>query len=159
VHRVRAVPRRYGSAVKFETSVRIERSVDEVFDYVSDPRNFPAWNSAVQSVRETAPGREGVGATYSMVRELPSGRAENDLEVLALRRPTEFDIRTTSGPTPFTYRYRFSTEKASTLLELSAEVELSGIAGALGPLASRAVRRGVDSNFADLKRILETDSG
>jgi hypothetical protein len=94
-----------------------------------------------------------------MVRELPSGRAENDLEVLALRRPTEFDIRTTSGPTPFTYRYRFSTEGAATVLELGAEVELGGIAGALGPLASRAVKRGVDSNFADLKRILEADSG
>jgi hypothetical protein len=40
-------------------------------------------------------------------------------------------------------------------MELTAEVELSGIAGALGPLASRGVKRGVDSNFADLKRILE----
>jgi hypothetical protein len=34
-------------------------------------------------------------------------------------------------------------------------VELGGLVGALGPLASRAVKRGVDSNFADLKRILE----
>ena len=40
-------------------------------------------------------------------------------------------------------------------MELAAEVELGGVAGALGPLASRAVKRGVDSNFADLKRILE----
>jgi hypothetical protein len=40
-------------------------------------------------------------------------------------------------------------------VELSAEVELSGIAGALGPLGARVVKRGVDSNFADLKRILE----
>jgi uncharacterized protein YndB with AHSA1/START domain len=159
VHRGRAVPRRYGSAVKFETSVRIERPVDEVFDYVSDPRNFPAWNSAVRSVRETAPGREGVGATFVMERDLPGGRAQNELEIVDWDRPAAFAIRTTSGPTPFRYRYRFSTEGAATLLELSAEVELSGIAGALGPLASRGVRRGVDSNFADLKRILEAGSG
>jgi uncharacterized protein YndB with AHSA1/START domain len=145
--------------VNFETSVRIERPVDEVFDYVSDPRNFPAWNSAVRTVRETTPGTDGVGATYSMVRELPGGRAENDLEVLVLRRPTEFDIRATSGPTPFVYRYRFADEGGATLMELAAEVELGGIAGALGPLASRGVKRGVDSNFAELKRILEADSG
>jgi uncharacterized protein YndB with AHSA1/START domain len=159
VHWVLAIPRRYGSAVNFETSVRIERPVNDVFDYVSDPRNFPRWNSAVQSVRETAPGREGVGATYVMERDLPGGRAENELEIVDLDRPAAFAIRTTSGPTPFTYRYRFSTEGAATLLELNAEVELSGIAGALGPLASRGVKRGVDSNFADLKRILEADSG
>ena len=140
--------------MNFETSVKIERPVDEVFDYVSDPRNFPDWNSAVQAVRQTSPRTDGA-ATYSMVRELPDGRAENDLEVLASRRPTEFDIRTTSGPTPFLYRYRFTDQAGTTLVELTAEVELGGLAGALGPLASRAVKRGVDSNFADLKRILE----
>ena len=145
--------------MKFENTLRIERPVDEVFDYVSDPRNFPRWNSAVHAVRQTSPGTDGVGATYSMVRELPGGRAENDLEILALRRPAEFDIRTTSGPTPFVYRYRFTHEAGTTRVELAAEVELGGFAGALGPLASRAVKRGVDSNFADLKRILEEAAG
>ena len=142
--------------MNFGTSVRIERPVAEVYDYVSDPRTFPRWNSAVQSVEQTSPGADGVGATYSMLRELPGGPAENDLEVLALERPTEFDIRTTSGPTPFTYRYRFTEDGEATVVELDAEVELGGVAGALGPIASRAVKRGVDSNFADLKRILES---
>jgi uncharacterized membrane protein len=39
--------------MEFETSVRIERAGDEVFGYVSDPRNFPRWNSAVQTVSVT----------------------------------------------------------------------------------------------------------
>jgi uncharacterized protein YndB with AHSA1/START domain len=141
--------------VNFKTSVRIERPVDEVFEYVADPRNFPRWNSAVQEVHQTSSGTDGAGATYSMVRELPDGRAENDLEVLAVQRPTKFDIQTTSGPTPFVYQYSFTDEGSATLVELTAEVELGGLAGALGPLASRVVKRGVDSNFADLKRILE----
>jgi carbon monoxide dehydrogenase subunit G len=142
--------------MNFETDVRIERPVEEVFDYVSDPVNFPRWNSAVQSVTKTAAGGEGLGATYLMERDLPGGEAENELEVIGSDRPDEFAIRTTSGPTPFTYRYRFSGQNGGTVVKLSAEVELSGLAGALGPLASRVVKRGVDSNFADLKRILET---
>jgi len=83
--------------VNFETSVKIERPVDEVFDYVSDPRNFPDWNSAVQAVRQTSPRTDGA-ATYSMVRELPDGRAENDLEVLASRRPSAVSQRAASLP-------------------------------------------------------------
>jgi carbon monoxide dehydrogenase subunit G len=142
--------------MNFETDVRIERPVEEVFDYVSDPANFPRWNSAVQSVTRTAAGGEGIGATYLMERDLPGGKAENALEVIGLDRPDEFAIRTTSGPTPFTYRYRFSRQNGGTVVNLSAEVELSGLAGALGPLGSRVVKRGVDSNFADLKRILES---
>ncbi len=141
----------------FETSVRIEQPVETVFDFVSDPTTFPRWNSAVQSVRETSPGADGIGATYRMERELPSGPAENDLEVVEINRPSLFVIRTTSGPTPFTYRYVLADEAGATLLQLAAEVELGGLAGALGPLASRVVKRGVDSNFADLKRILEAN--
>jgi uncharacterized protein YndB with AHSA1/START domain len=138
----------------FETAVRVERPAEEVFDYVSDPESFPHWNSAVQAVRRTS-GEGDVGSTYLMERELPGGPAENELEILALTRLTEFDLRTTSGPTPFTYRYRFVSEDGATEIQLAAEVELSGVAGALGPLATRAVKRGVDANFATLKGILE----
>ena len=140
--------------MNFKTAVTIERPVEEVFDYVSDPRNFPSWNSAVQAVNLTS-GQGEAGSIYLMERELPAGRAENGLEVVNRERPTAFTIRTTSGPTPFVYRYRFDSDGAAARVELSADVELSGIAGALGPLASRVVKRGADSNFADLKRILE----
>ncbi len=140
--------------IEFETSVRIDRPAEEVFDYVSNAENFPAWNSAVQSVRRTS-GEGDVGSTYLMERDLPSGRAENGLEILARTRPTEFALKTTSGPTPFTYRYRFVAADGATEVQLAAEVELGGLAGALGPLASRAVKRGVDANFASLKGILE----
>jgi uncharacterized protein YndB with AHSA1/START domain len=141
--------------MNFKTAVTIERPVEDVFDYISDPRNFPSWNSAVQAVNLTS-GQGEPGSTYLMERELPGGRAENGLEVVNRERPTAFTIRTTSGPTPFVYRYRFDSDGAAARVELSADVELSGIAGALGPLGSRVVKRGVDSNFADLKRILET---
>jgi uncharacterized protein YndB with AHSA1/START domain len=140
--------------VEFETEVRIERPIEAVYDYVSDPTTFPRWNSAVQAVRITS-GDGEPGSTYEMERELPGGPAENALEIVERVPQSEFVIRTTSGPTPFVYSYRFEGDGQATHMHLAATVELSGIAGALGPLAGRAVKRGVDSNFADLKRILE----
>jgi uncharacterized protein YndB with AHSA1/START domain len=141
--------------ISFETSVRVERPTEDVFDYVSDPLLFPRWNSAVQAVNHTSEVPGEVGSTYSMRRELPTGHVENDLEVLVRERPSEFVIRTTSGPTPFLYHYRFASEGDSTVVHLQASVELPRVAGVLGPLAARAVRRGVDANFAALQRILE----
>jgi uncharacterized protein YndB with AHSA1/START domain len=142
--------------IAFETSVRIKRPIEEVFSYVSDPLNFPRWNSAVEAVRKASAGANGVALTYSMERELPTGRAVNQLEVLASQRPREFAIRTTAGPTPFLYRYRFSAEEGETIVTLDAEVELPGAAALLPPIARRLVRNGVDVNFATLKQILET---
>jgi uncharacterized protein YndB with AHSA1/START domain len=141
--------------IAFETHVRIDRPIEEVFSYVSDPLNLPRWNSAVQAVRKTSAGENGVASRYSMQRELPTGRAVNELEVVASVRPSEFAIRTTAGPTPFLYRYRFSAENGETLVKLEAEVELPGAAAFLPQLARRAVKKGVDDNFRTLKQILE----
>ena len=141
--------------MKFETEVRIQRPIEDVFAYLSDPCNFPHWNSAVRAVRPTSAASTQVGAMYSMERELPSGSAENELEIVALERPREFTIRTTSGPTPFHYNYQLSADNGDTIVTLDAEVELEGAAAFAAPLARRAVKRGVDENLAALKQILE----
>jgi uncharacterized membrane protein len=141
--------------ITFETSVRVERPIEDVFDFVSDPTRFPLWNSAVQAVHGTSRKAGELGSTYSMDRELPTGQVENGLEVFAREPPNVFGIRTTSGPTPFVYRYRFARDGADTVVHLDASVELPGAAAVLGRLAARAVRRGVDANFAALKRTLE----
>jgi uncharacterized protein YndB with AHSA1/START domain len=143
--------------IRFETSVQIARPVEEVFAYVSEPENFSRWNSAVRTVRRTM-GEGEVGSTFTMVRDLPGGRAENELEITVLDRPATFAIRTVSGPTPFVYRYAFSDGAGVTLLALDAQVELSGIGELLGPLARRAVKTGVDANLATLKDVFETRS-
>jgi Polyketide cyclase / dehydrase and lipid transport len=145
--------------ITFQTSVRIERPIEEVFAFVSDPLLFPRWNSAVQTVHQTSQERGAVGSTYSMQRQLPTGQVTNDLEVFVRETPTKFGIRTTSGPTPFRYRYRLaSTGAAGAIVQLDARVELSGVTSVLGPLAARGVRRGVDANLAALKDVLEASA-
>jgi ligand-binding SRPBCC domain-containing protein len=140
--------------ITFETGTRIERPIEEVFAFVSDPRNFPRWNSAVQAVGKSSAGESDVGATYLIERRLPIGRAVNELEV-ARERPREVAIRTTSGPTPFLYRYRFSAENGETVVQLDAAAELPDAAALVPQLARRAVKKGVDDNLATLKEILE----
>lgn len=141
--------------IAFETDVRIDRRIEDVFAYLSDPLNFPRWNSAVGTVSKTSAGENGAASIYSMERELPSGRAANDLEVVASEPPREFAIRTTAGPTPFLYRYELSAENGETVLSLDAEVELPGAAAFLPRLARRLVKKGVNDNLATLKQILE----
>ena len=141
--------------IAFETDVRINRRIEEVFAYVSDPLNFPRWNSAVQAMRQTSAGENGVASTYSLERELPTGRAVNELKIVASEPPRTFAIRTTAGPTPFLYRYRFTTENGETVIKLDAEVELLGAASFLRQLAGRLVRKGVNDNLARLKKLLE----
>jgi ligand-binding SRPBCC domain-containing protein len=141
--------------IAFNTTIEIERPIEQVFAYLSDPRNFPHWNSAVQAVRPTSQGSTGIGQAYSMERQLPSGRATNEIEIVTRDQPREFAIRTTTGPTPFLYRYRFAAQNGETVVRLDAEVELPAPAALLPGLARRGVKKGVDDNLATLKLILE----
>jgi carbon monoxide dehydrogenase subunit G len=140
----------------FQTSVRVERPIEEVFPFVSNPLLFPRWNSAVETVELTSGDTGRVGSRYSVQRRLPVGQVENELEIFSREHVSEFGIRTTSGPTPFRYLYRFISDGADTVIRLDADVELSGLASLLAPVAASAVRRGVDANLATLKRTLES---
>jgi uncharacterized protein YndB with AHSA1/START domain len=124
--------------INLKTSVRVPRPIEDVFAYVSNPTRFPEWNSAVREVR-------GSGSTYVMERDLPTGRAVNELEIVTLDPPAEFAIRTTTGPTPFLYRYRFSEDAGGTQLSFEAEIQLPRIAGP-------AIKRGIEANLATLVR-------
>jgi ligand-binding SRPBCC domain-containing protein len=141
--------------IAFETSIAIDCPIEQVFAYLSEPVNFPSWNSAVQVVRPTAAGAGEVGSTYSMERQLPTGPAINTLEIVTREHPHEVAIRTIEGPTPFLYRYRFLAEGDRTIIELDAQVELPSIARFMPQLAGRAVKHGVDDNLTTLKLILE----
>ena len=130
----------------FEISVAIARPRAEVFAFVADPTRFPLWNSAVTSVEPTSD--DG----FVMRRRLPTGQAENRLEIIACEPPAAFAVRTTSGPTPFTYRYRFIEADGATTVTLAGEVELAGVF-ALVP--ARAFKHGVGENLTTLRRLLE----
>jgi uncharacterized protein YndB with AHSA1/START domain len=138
--------------IRITTDVRIERPLDEVFGYVAEPRNLPAWNSAVTRVRER-PGAPG--ASYVMEREVPGGRAINELEVIARQPGRELSLRTTSGPTPFVYRIHFAPTDGATVVTVDAEASLGRLAELAAPLARQTVKRGVQSNLTTLKSVLE----
>jgi ligand-binding SRPBCC domain-containing protein len=145
--------------ITLQTSVGIECPLEEVFAYVSDPCNLPEWNSAVQAVLPASSRSSDVGSTYSMERRLPAGPATNELEIVAREQPQEFAIRTTAGPTPFLYRYRFAAENGQTVVRLDAQIEPPGVAAVMPQLARRGIRKGVDDNLATLKLRLEKRSG
>lgn len=139
--------------IAVETEIRIEHDVDGVFAYVSDPGNFPRWNSAVTDVQP------GPASTFRMTRRLPTGVATNELRIVALEPPERFTLETTSGPTPFRYEYRFAAEGPATVVRLAARADVGPVASLLGAVARRGLASGIRANLTTLKRILEARPG
>jgi uncharacterized protein YndB with AHSA1/START domain len=141
--------------MRLEVTSRVARRREDVFAYISDPRNLPEWNSAVRAVTALAAASPTAGSRYVMLRDLPSGLATNELEILAVVPSSELALRTVDGPTPFVYRYTLADgDDGGTVLRLDAEVELGRAASLARPLAAGLVRRGIEANFATLADIL-----
>ena len=144
--------------VRFNTEVVINRPVEDVFSFVAQGENGPLWNSAVRQMMKTSEGPVGIGTEYWMSRQLPRGPVENTLQVVEYEPNKRYSIQITSAPTPFRYRYEFGPRGSGTRLSLSAEGALGGVADLLSPIASIAVKRGVEANFQTLKNFLELRS-
>ena len=56
----------------FQNTVTIARPADEVFAFLADFGNIPAWNYAIASTVQTSPGQAGAGATYRQTRTIPA---------------------------------------------------------------------------------------
>ena len=142
--------------VRFNAEVVINRPVEDVFSFVAQGENGPLWNSAVRQMMKTSEGPVGIGTEYWMSRQLPRGPVENTLQVVEYEPNKRYSIQITSAPTPFLYRYELGPQGGGTRLSLSAEGALGGAADLLSPIASIAVKRGVEANFRTLKSLLES---
>jgi uncharacterized protein YndB with AHSA1/START domain len=142
--------------ITFSTDVEISRPVEEVFNYISRGENNSYWNTTVKQVEKVDGCEDPLKCRYKMTRELPDGEVVNIYEVIEYEPNRVLTIRTVSGPDPFTYKYTFDTENGKTHIKLDGEVKGEVLPHKLPSfLASRMIKRDVDTNFENLKGILE----
>lgn len=137
-------------------STYIARPVDEVFAYVTNLRNVPAWDRSCLSMEVEDRGPLRVGARVHERRSLMGRRLHVVTDITAYEPPRAFALR---GDRPFPVRggYRFAPEGPGTRIEYYAESEPRGLLGILGPLTRRMFRAQMRARFVALKQILEAN--
>ena len=145
----------------FDIAVEIDAPPSVVFDVLADTENAPRWYEAVVSATRITPGPLGEGTRHRLVRSLPGGRVENEVEITEWEPDHRVTLTSRTGPTPFRYRYTLHAASGRTRLELHGEITPDGLAGVAGlrPLAALAFKRGMQHNLASLKRVVESGGG
>ena len=143
--------------MRVEESVEINRPVEEVFTYVSDPQTLPEWSGTVIEVQKEVQGTLREGQRYTSVAKFLGRRFETPLEVTAYEPPRRHSARSTGGPFPQEYTYILEEAAGGgTRLTLVAEGEPGGFFRLVGPLLQRAGSRQFRADLATLKDLLET---
>jgi uncharacterized protein YndB with AHSA1/START domain len=137
-------------------TVHIDRPIDEVFAFVSDPANFPRWAGAlVKESRQTSRGPLGVGTTFTQLNVLMGRRFLSVMQVVTYDPPRRFDYETTSGPIRFTGHYTFEAVDGGTRFTSVDESEPSGFLHYLQPLLQPFAQRQITINLSQLKAVIE----
>ncbi len=80
----------------FENTITIQRPAEQVFAYLANSENVPAWNYAIEKTSKSSPGPVGVGTTYRQLRSVPR-RSEEGFQVTVFE-PAGWPSRDRSVP-------------------------------------------------------------
>jgi uncharacterized membrane protein len=140
---------------RVEASVVINRPIDEVFEFATNPENDSVWQSGVLESGQVSEGPLGVGATTREVRKLLGRQMESVAEVIEYERNATIGFKSTSGPVQYKAWYTFESAPGGTRLTLVGEADTGGFFKLAEGLVMRAFQREMQGGLATLKDILE----
>lgn len=137
-----------------QRSVVIDRPVEDVFAFFTDPANDPRWRPSVKEI--AAQGPPAVGARIHQVVSGPGGRGiPADIEVTVYEPTSRYAFKVTAGPVRPAGEYRFAPFNGGTEVTFSLSAEMTGLKKLV---MSGSVQKSMDMEMRALdtaKRLLE----
>lgn len=137
---------------RFTLHETVARSVEEVFDYVTQPRNRPEWQGSLKAVRD-APADVGKGTSWKDVLSGPFGEAT--VEIIEFERSQLYRERVASGAVNGTVTMSFEGHNGETRLTVTTELDMSGWTRYLKPILTPFMKREFKNDLVRLREILE----
>jgi uncharacterized protein YndB with AHSA1/START domain len=146
-----------------EAKVLIERALEDVFAFVSNPNNETRWHTQMLEVRLASNSAEGSespsswsqGSTWTVAARFMGGRMEGEMEVTAFEPNRRIEFTTTTGLVRPIATCLFEDVDGGTLFTRRTEMPLTGIFRLMKPLMQRYSNRLQRVHVDNLKRILE----
>ena len=141
--------------VRAEVVVDIARTPEEVFAYLTDVSNLPAWQSGVSRAQMEDGGEPRAGARIRESRTMLGRELDTTLQVEEYEAPRLFVLRALNSPVPFSVRHELEERDGGTRLTVVGEGDTGFLPGFASGLMARRAERQFRKDFERLKRLLE----
>lgn len=141
--------------MRVESGIDVARPPAEVFAYISDFENNPAWQGGMVEARFTTEPPLRVGSRYDQVATMMGRRIESSFEVIEYEPGRMVKATTTKSSFPITFTRIVTPIFGGTRVTAIVEGDSSGFFKLAEPLMRRKVRKSIDADYRNLKRILE----
>jgi carbon monoxide dehydrogenase subunit G len=123
---------------RVERRATIPGAPEEVFAYLSDLENLPAWQTGVVEARLTSTGPIGIGSTAHVVRELMGQRIEAPLTVTEYEPPRRMVVDSKVGGVGVSIALDLAAADLGTEVGVTAEIRGSGLTAFMEPMIASA---------------------
>ena len=142
-----------------EVSTRINRPVDDVFEFVAVNhfRNHPRWDPNIVELSPTQSGPVAVGSTARVQRR--KGAENEVLEVVEFEPPRRFSTRDNIGPFLLSVTCLIEpVERRTSRLILIADTTVAGPMRIVAPLLRPVFARQMRKSLRRIKEMVEQES-
>jgi len=141
--------------IKVEHSTVINRPIDEVFEFVVDPRKEPEWQEGVIEAGFSPGSTPGVGAEVFEKRKFMGRDMISKFQVTQYEVNKIFVGKVTEGPVKFEVRQTFETVDGGTKVSITVQGEPGGFFKLAEGMVKKQLQSQMASDFERAKKMLE----
>ena len=142
---------------KFTKNVFINRSQQEIFDFLSNPANMPKWQPALVSAEWTSLGTPDIGSTYRTLAKGFGGKAEYLLEITRWDPPNLYSYKSVKIPFPGSIEssYMLASKDNGTQVTWEVQIATAGLLKIVESMLGKQAEKVEGSNLDLAKQLLE----
>ena len=139
-----------------ETSIVINRPVEQVFAAMADVKNQPQWDPGLLEARLTPDGPVSVGTKITEARKFMGRTSENTGEVIEFEPNVRITRKSVDSPMTVVGTITFASTQKGTKVSWRWDLQFSGFFTLVGSLIAVGMKKGAEASLQGLKEMLES---
>jgi len=139
------------------TEITINKSIDEVYKYASNPDNAPEWYKNIKSAEWKTPKPLVIGSMIAFVAHFMGRKLSYTYEFTELVAEQKLVMKTAEGPFPMETTYTWAIiDDQTTKMTLRNKGNPTGFSKLFAPLMATMMKKANTKDLINIKKIIES---
>ncbi len=143
---------------RIEESVEIKCPIDKVFDYTTDAKSWPMWQSILPEAEQTSKGTVSVGTTFRGTVHMMGLGMKWTAKVTECEPTERFGKNITSVGMIVEQHNTYESIKEHVKFTIAYNMKVRGIFKLFSPMLISSMRKELKKSLSNLKGILENQA-
>ena len=143
---------------RIEESVEIKCPVDKVFEYTTDAKSWPKWQSIILEAEQTSQGPWSVGTTFKGISRMMGLSMKWTAKATEYEPNRKWAKNITCGPMTIEENVTYEPIEGRIKFTIVYDMKVGGILKMFSPMVVSSMRKGTKKSLNNLKSILEAQT-